>query len=208
MEVARFGEAFAELRHVDRAEFLVGCDRELERRAFQVIHENLEIVGLHVGVLGRAAEKVVGMLHDELIERRGGRDEHGAGSPVAAAGAAGALPRGRDRSGVARHDAGIERADVDTQFERVCRDDSADAALAQAALDLAALAGQIAAAIAANRLGLAGLRLIRLLQIREQNLGVQAAIREDDRLQLASEQSLSRRAWFRSNSCGECRDCD
>ena len=61
--------------------------------------------------------------------------------------------------GIARHHAGVERADVDAQFERVGRDDSADAAFAQAALDFAAFAGKIAAAIAANRLGAARLRL-------------------------------------------------
>ena len=142
MEVARFAKALAKLLHVDGTEFVIGRDRQLEGRAFQVIHEDFEIVRLHVGVFGRAAEKIIGMLHDELIERRGRRDEHGAGSAVAAAGAASALPRGRNRAGVARHHAGVERADVDAQFERVGRDHSADAPFAQAALDLAALAGQ------------------------------------------------------------------
>ena len=52
--------------------------------------------------------------------------------------------------GVARHHAGVERADVDAQFQRVGRDHAANAAFAQTVLDLAALAGQIAAAIAAN----------------------------------------------------------
>ena len=196
MEVARFGEALAKLLHVDRAEFLVGRDRQLERRAFQVIHEDFEIVRLHVGVLGRAAEKIIGMLHDELIERRGRRDEHRAGSPAAAAGAAGALPRGGDRAGIARHHAGVERADVDAQFQRVGRHHAADAAFAQAALDLAALAGKIAAAIAANRLGLPGLRRVRLLQIREQHFGVQAAIGEDDGLQFAREEFLRHARGF------------
>ncbi len=130
------------------------------------------------------------MLHDELIERRGRRHQHSARSPAAPPGAARALPRGRDRSGISRHHARIERADVDAQLQRIRRDHAANAAFAQAALDLAPLARQIAAAIAANRLGLPRLRAIRLLQIREQHLGVQPAIGEHDRLQLARKKFL------------------
>ena len=118
-----------------------------------MIHENFEIVRLDVGVFGRAAEKIVRMLDDELIERRGRGDQHRAGSAAAASGASGALPGGGDRAGIAGHHAGVERADINAQFQRVRGDHAANAPFAQAALDFAALAGQIAAAIAANRLG-------------------------------------------------------
>ncbi len=45
-----------------------------------MVHQNFQIVRLHVGVLGRAPEKIVRMLHDELIERRGRRHQHRARS--------------------------------------------------------------------------------------------------------------------------------
>ena len=131
------------------------------------------------------------MLHDELIERRGGRHQHGAGTSAAASGAAGALPGGRDRAGIAGHDRGVERANVDAQFQRVGRNHAADAAFAQTVLDFAALAGKIAAAIAANRGRLAGRRGIRLLQIGEQHFGVQARVGEHDGLQIALQEFLS-----------------
>ena len=100
-------------------------------------------------------------------------------------------------AGVSGHHARIERADVDAQFQRIGRHHAADAAVAQAALDFAPLAGQIAAAIAANRLRLARLRRIRLLQISEQHFRVQPAIGENDGLQLARQRIPWRRAWFR-----------
>ena len=127
--------------------------------------------------------------------RRGGH-HYGARSSAAAAGAAGALPGGGDGAGVSGHDAGVERADVDAEFERVGGDDAANAAVAQTAFDFAPFARQIAAAIAANRLGLAGLRAIGLLQISEQKLGVQAAIGEDDGLQLAREEFFGHARGF------------
>ena len=142
-------------------------------------------------MLRGASEKIVGMLHDELIERSGRRHEHSARSPAAAPRASRALPRGRDRSSISRHHARIERADVDAQLQRIRRHHAADAPLAKAALDLAALARQIAAAIAANRLRLPRLRAIGLLQIREQHLGVQPAVGEHNRLQLARKKFLS-----------------
>ena len=141
--------------YVYRAEFFVRRDGQFERGALQVIDKNFEIVRLDVGVLGRAAEEIVRMLDDELIERRRRSDEHGAGSAAAASGAARALPCGGDRAGVAGHHAGVERADINSQFEGIGGNHAADAAFAQAALDLAAFAGQIAAAIAANGFGAA-----------------------------------------------------
>ena len=131
-----------------------------------MVDENFQIVGLDVGMFGRAAEKIFRMLDDELIERRGRSHEHSAGSAAAASGASRALPGGGDRAGIAGHHAGIERADIDSQFQGAGGDHAANAPLAQAALDFAALAGQIAAAIAANRLSRAGPRRIGLLQDR------------------------------------------
>ena len=63
-----------------------------------------------------------------------------------------ALPGGRDGAGVAGHDHGVERTDIDAQFQRVGGDHGAQFAVAQLALDLAPLLGKIAAAVAANLL--------------------------------------------------------
>jgi hypothetical protein len=68
-------ELFAEVSKLHVAEFLLRRERQLEGRAFQMVHENFQIVRLNVRVLGRASEKVIGVLHDELVERRGRCDK-------------------------------------------------------------------------------------------------------------------------------------
>ena len=80
MQKARFGEALAEFGNIHAAKFFVRRDRQFERGALQMIHQNFQIVRLDEGVLGRAAEEIIRMLHDELVERRGRSDQHGAGS--------------------------------------------------------------------------------------------------------------------------------
>ena len=103
---------------------LVRRDGQFERRTFQMIHENLKIVGLNMRVLGRASEEVVRMLHDELIERSRGSDEHRARTSRASSRAAGPLPSGSNRSRIPGHHTGIERTNIDSEFERVCSDHS------------------------------------------------------------------------------------
>src|SRR5580704_18655189 len=128
------------------------------------------------------------MLDDELVEGRRGCDHHGARSAAAAPGTAGTLPRGGNGAGVSGHDTGIKRADIYAQFEGVGRDYAANAAVAQSTLDFTPLSRQISPAIAANRLGLAGLWSIGLLQISEQELGVQAAIGKHNGLKFSQEE--------------------
>src|SRR5208282_203579 len=62
--------------------------------------------------------------------------------------------------------------------------------LAQPAFDLAPFPRQVTPTIATDRFRLARLRRIRLLQIGEQDLRMQSAIRENNRLQLACKQFL------------------
>jgi len=188
VQVAGIGEARANLLDVDATEFFVGSDREFKGGAFEVVDENFEIVGLNVGVLGRAAEEIIGMLDHKLIKGRGGRDVDGASGPGAAAGATRALPSRGDGAGVAGHDGGVERANVDAELKGVGSDDAANFSFAQAALDGAAFAGKITAAIAANGGFLAGARGMSLLQIGEHQLSVQAGIGKHDRLQVVGQQ--------------------
>ena len=141
-----------------RAELLAVADGQLERRALHVIDQNLEVVGIDVRVFRRALEEIVGMLDDVLIQRRAGCHQHRQRSGLPAPGAAGALPRGGDGSRIAGHHHRVQRADVDAQLQRIGRHHAADLAVAQLALDLAALARQIAAAIAAHASSRAGSR--------------------------------------------------
>src|SRR5438876_6178337 len=104
-----------------------------------MIDEDFQIVGLNKGVFGSIAEKIIRMAHDELIERRGGSHQHGAGASAAASRASGALPRGGDGAGVSGHHDSVERADIDAEFERAGGNDTANFSIAQAAFDFAAL---------------------------------------------------------------------
>ena len=76
------------------------------------------------------------------------------------------------------------------EFQRIGRDHAANAAFAQAVLDFAALAGEIASAIAANRGRLSRLHRIRLLQIGEQDFRIQARVGEHDGLQISLQEFL------------------
>ena len=82
----------------------------------------------------------------------------------------------------------VERADVDAELERVGRDDSADRALTQTALDLAAPVRQVAAAVAADHIGGARRSVERILQVGGEDLGRQPALREEDELQVVLEE--------------------
>src|SRR5258708_24578904 len=104
-----------------------------------MIDEDFEIVGLDEGVLRSVAEEIVGMAHDELIERRGRCDQHGTRASAAAAGAPGALPSGGDGAGIASHDDGIEGADINAKLERAGRNNSPDFSIPEAPFDFTAL---------------------------------------------------------------------
>src|SRR5258708_38151913 len=99
MKITSLGEPRAEIGEIDIAEFVARSDGQFERGAFQMIDEDFQVVGLDEGVLRSVAEEIVGMAHDELIERRGGSNQHGAGASAAAAGAAGGLPGGGGGAG-------------------------------------------------------------------------------------------------------------
>ncbi len=50
-----------------RSEPLARLERDLERGALQVVHQHVQVVGIHQTRFGRAAEHVLGMLDDVLI---------------------------------------------------------------------------------------------------------------------------------------------
>ena len=96
--------------------------------------------------------------------------------------------------GIAGHHDGVERADVDAQFERVGRDHGADVAVAQPAFDLrgAPAAGSRRGSRESHRRRQRP-RVARVLQVGEQDLGSEPAVREDQRL-LAALDELGRNA--------------
>ena len=167
---------------------LVVRERQLECRALHVIEQDVQVVRIDQRVLGDASKKVRRVADDELIDRRAARDEHRRGPRRSAAGAAGALPRRGDRAGIARHHRHVERADVDPELQRVRRDHRAHLSLAQPALDLAPPVRQVAAAVPADHVRRARRALERILQIRRQDLDREAALREQDQLQVVPQE--------------------
>ena len=185
---AFLGEHGEDLLHVDRAERVRRGERQLERGALHVVEQNVQVVRIDERVLGRRAEEILGIAHDELIDGRAGGDEHGRRSTGTAARAPRALPGRGDRARIAGHHGHVERADVDAELERVGRHDAAHVPAAQPALDLAASERQIAAAIPANHVGRPRRARKRVLQIRRQDLRRETALREDDHLQAALQE--------------------
>ncbi len=148
----------------------------------------MQVVGIDERPLGRRVEEIGRVANDELIERRAAGHHHRGGSAGPPPRASRALPRGGDRARISRHDADIERADVDAEFQRVGGDDGPHRTVAQPLLDLAATVRQIPAAIAADALLRPGLPLEIVLQVRRQNLGGETALGKDDELEVALEE--------------------
>ena len=190
VQESRLRQMLAKFLQIHAAESFLRRKRQLKRRALHVVHQNFQIVRLHVGVFRRAPEKIIRMLHDELIERRGRGHQHGAGRPAPPPGPSRALPRGRNRPRVPGHHRRVQRPDINPQFQRVRRHNAANPPVAQSTLDFPSLTGQIPAAISPDRFRFARLWTVRLLQIRKQHFRVQPAVGENNRLQFSREQLL------------------
>ena len=149
-----------------------------------------------MGVLGRAFEEVLRMLDDVLVERCRGRYQHADRCVAPASGAARALPSRGEGSRVARQHHGIQRADVDAEFQSVGRDNAEDLPVAQLSLDLSSLPGQVAAAIPANGRFAPRLPAARLLQVAREYLCGQAVVGEDEGLSTALQERLRHASRF------------
>src|SRR5262249_26291464 len=108
IEKSSLCETTAQLRYIDVAESFAFTDRQFERRAFEMIHQYLEIVGLNMRLLRCTSKEIVGMPHDELIERRRRCPENGTRPLRAPACSTGPLPGRRDCARIARHDCCVE----------------------------------------------------------------------------------------------------
>src|SRR5207248_714098 len=70
MNKTAVSQVLEDLGYVVTAESLVHCERKLEGGALQMAEQDLDIIGINETHLGRLAQKVFGMVDDELIERR------------------------------------------------------------------------------------------------------------------------------------------
>ena len=148
-----------------------------------MVQQDQEVVRVDPAVLRRAGEEVIGVLHDELIERRAPGDEERQALPRAPAGPARLLPGAGDGARIAAEDRRLQIADVDPQLQGVGRHDPHHLPAAEARLDLPAEVREVSPAVAGDELGVHRLSLGELiLQVLRQDLDVQAARGKDDRL--------------------------
>src|SRR5688500_18371319 len=78
--------------------------RELESGALEVLHEDLDVVGIDARLFDGRAEQIRRIAREILIERSARRDQHRDAELAAPTGASEALPESRHRAGVARAD--------------------------------------------------------------------------------------------------------
>ena len=100
------------LGNVVAAELLVRAERQLESCALKVVDQDMNVVGIDQTHLGRLAQKILRMIHDELIQRRAGRHQDRDRHSAPPAGAAHSLPSRSDRPRIAGQDGHIQAADI------------------------------------------------------------------------------------------------
>ena len=141
------------------------------RRAEELPQQHVRVVRVERRVLRRPVEQVVRLPHQELVQRPVPRDQDRERLLPRAAGPACLLPGARDRSGIADHQAGIQRADIHPQLEGIRRGDPDQLPLEQAPLDLPPLRRRVAGPVGRHPLDqLRRLDGERLLGIAEEQL--------------------------------------
>ena len=123
-----------------------------------------EVRAQHVGVgrvegarLDRGVEHRLGMAHEVVVEGVVAGEEHREALATGAPRPSRALPQRGPRARPAGHDDGVEPADVDPQLQGARRREPAQPPAAQLLLQLAALLGQVAAAISGDEVRQAAL---------------------------------------------------
>src|SRR5262245_47888000 len=91
MDKPSLPQVIEDFGHVMTTELLLSAERQFECRALKMADQNVYVLGIDQTHLRRLAEEILGMVDDELIQRRAGRDQHGNGHPGPTAGAAHAL---------------------------------------------------------------------------------------------------------------------
>ena len=79
-------------------EHLARLERQLERGGLEVGQQDVQVVRVEAGLLGRAREQELGVVDHVLVDRRAAGDDHGDADPAAPAGPADLLPGPGDRA--------------------------------------------------------------------------------------------------------------
>ena len=176
---------------LDLAEELAVDHRQLERGALEVVHQDEGVVGIDPRVLGRRAEEIVGVRDHELIERRAGGHQDRGRRLRAAPRPAGLLPERGDRARIAGQHARRPGARCRPRARaRWSRPRRAPRPTRSSRSTVRRAVRQVAAAIAAHDAGVAGGAIGHaLLDGRQQHLGRQPALGEDDRRDLGAQQA-------------------
>ena len=193
-------------QHLDQifaAERFVGGERQLERGAPHVVHQDEQLVGRNPRMLGRRIDEELRIADDELVERIAGRDHYAERCTIASSRATETLPGAGDRARIAVQEAHVERADVDAELERVGRDHAVERAFAQLSFGLAALPGKITTAIRGDARRLSRIVVERVLQILGQHFDHQSRVREHDRLQPRRDRRTREARRLRSCRCSQ-----
>ena len=171
------------------AELFPLLKRQLKGGAFDVVQQDQQVVRVDPAEFRGAGEEVLGVLHDELVQRGAPGDKQREALTRAPSGPSGLLPGAGDRAGVAAEDGRLQVADVDPEFQRIGRHDPHHLASPQPRLDLPAEVRQVAPAVAGDELGFDRFSLREpVLEVLRQHLDVQPAGGEDDRLDVVFDQ--------------------
>src|ERR1700682_263063 len=122
------------------------------------------------------------MAGQELVDRAAGADQYPHRGFIAAACPPQLLPGGGDAAGIAAEHGCLHLADVDAELEGVGGDDAPTLAAAQPPLDLAPLARQVSAAVAADVAVAPQPVAVGLFEVAQQHLDLEPAAAEDDGL--------------------------
>src|SRR5215471_800360 len=180
MDESAIAQELQDLGDVVPSESLIGLEWKFECRALKVIDEDMNVVGIDKPHLRRLVQKIVRVIDNELIERCAGGHKHGNQHSTAAPGPADPLPGRCDRPRIPRKDRHVQAPDIDSQFQSVCRNHSANAALAQSTLDLPPLVREVSAAISNDGFLRDRALIERLLQVANEDFRDEAAVREYD----------------------------
>ena len=188
-DVALLGEEGEEVVGRAGTEDLARLERQLEgRRPCRWASRTWRLSGSSRASSGGPVEEELRVVHHVAIDRRAGRDQDPDADALAPAGPADLLPGRGDRARIAGEDRHVEPSDVDAELERVRADDPEDLAVAQPALDRAALRGQVAAAVAADPGARPGALAERLAEAGQEQLDRRPRPAEDDRLAAGPEE--------------------
>ena len=131
-----------------------------------------------------------------LLGSRARSNEHHEGNGIAPARAARLLPGARHAARVTRHDADIQRANIDAELQGVGADNGHDFALAEALFYLAAFRGEVTAPIAFDQVVTFAHLAHRIFEIGGKNFHPEAAPRKDDGLDFFGEERFRQTGGF------------